>query len=38
MYGMVLLVIGALLAVFLTGIFLESYVNPMILRQILKIF
>ncbi|MEH2942913.1 stage II sporulation protein M [Lachnospiraceae bacterium KK002] len=38
MYGMGLLAMGALLAVFLTGIFLESYVNPMILRQILKIF
>lgn len=38
MYGMMLLAAGALLTVFLTGIFLESYVNPMILKNILKIF
>ncbi len=38
MYSMGILVGGALLLIFVTGIFLESYLNPIILKKILKIF
>lgn len=37
-YGMGILVGVALLLIFVTGIFLESYLNPVILKKILKIF
>lgn len=37
-YGAGLLVAVVLLLVFVTGIFLESYINPLILKNILKIF
>ena len=37
-YGMGILVGVMLLLVFITGVFLESYVNPIFLKKILKIF
>lgn len=37
-YGMGFLIGAALLLVFVTGIFLESYLNPILLKQILKFF
>ena len=37
-YGMGMLASALLLAIFVTGIFLESYVNPVILKNILKLF
>lgn len=38
MYGMGLFVGGVLVLLFVTGIFLESYMNPIFLKKILKIF
>lgn len=37
-YGMFLLIGAALLLLFVTGIFLESYLNPIFLKKIVKIF
>lgn len=37
LYGMGLLALAILLAMFAAGIFLESYINPVVLKNILKI-
>ncbi len=37
-YGMGIFAAFVLLAMFAAGIFLESYVNPAILKNILKVF